>query len=352
MIPRPKKMVEEMDPYSPPLEERNNYLRLDFNENTSEIPGLFRKQLRNITTDNISSYPRYRNLYKALARFTKYPESQIIATNGTDEAIKLVVDCYCDCNDEVVLLSPSYSMYRFYSQLNGAKIRSVSYGNDFEFPTGQLLNKVSRRTRLLFLGNPNNPTGTTVPSETIPQISRKMKNGIIFVDEAYYEFNRQSVVNYVKKLDNVVVSRTFSKAYGLAGLRIGFMVGPKEMVSIFKKAHSPYSVNQIAVELAIYAMKKSKSIKRYSDEIIQNREFLKRKLNRLGVKTFPSKANFILVDMGEKAEKVIYRLKAKGILIRNMKKIYGAPGLARITVGTRNQIDMLLNELNSIWKSL
>ncbi len=179
----------------------------------------------------------------------------MIATNGSDEAIKVLFDAYIDKGDEVILLTPSYSMYEIYAQIAGADIAWIPYGPDFSFPISEILKKIGPSTRLIAIANPNNPTGTLIPREALVKIIEKNPKMAVLIDEAYALYAKATNLDLATLYPNVFVTQTFSKGHGLAGLRIGILVSEKENIDTVSKILSPaYSVDCLAVAAAIAAM--------------------------------------------------------------------------------------------------
>jgi histidinol-phosphate aminotransferase len=264
-------------------------------------------------------------------------------TNGTDEAIQLVVNTYVNAGDRVVILRPSYAMYRFYAQVMGAEVEEVSFGADLRFPASELARGINRRTRAVLLANPNNPTGGSASPEQLRALLEAAPHAAVLVDEAYYEFSGETVLPWIGKYANLFVSRTFSKAYGLAGLRVGCLFSGAENMAAIRKGQSPYSVNVAAVAAALAAVQDRRFVSRYAAEVLRARSFLCGELQRLGWKYFPSDANFVLVHFGEGATRIRRLLEKDNILVRD--RSYEIAGCVRITVGTMSQTRTLVRVL-------
>ena len=221
---QPRPAVLAMAPYSPPTAGRAGKLRLDFNENTvgcspRVIAALTAGPRRGQRWPSTPSTARPRRPSRAIS--ASRPE-QFVFTNGTDEAIQVFVNTYVDDGQEVVLLKPSYAMYRFYCEVAGARIREVEYAPPgMEFPLQALLEAITPETRAVMLANPNNPTGTGVSLLGIERILRRARKAVVLVDEAYYEFSGVTALGEIERVPNLFVSRTFSKVFGMAGMRLG-----------------------------------------------------------------------------------------------------------------------------------
>lgn len=347
--PAPRRTVRRMRPYRPPVEGRGEGLRLDFNENTVGAPPSARKALAGLTAERIAMYPEYADAKPRLARFFGVSPREIIPTSGTDEALHLVVDTFADPGDEVLVVEPTYAMYRFYAERAGAKVRSVRYGKDFAFPVTQVLRALERGPRILFIASPNNPTGTVAPPEEIAALLETAPATLVVVDEAYAEFSGRSVLGWIRRYPNLAVTRTFSKAQGLAALRLGCLMANAALMRSLARAHSPYSVSTAALLAGLAAAADQRPVLRYVEEVRRGKSLLYAALDRLGITAFTSGANFVLVDVGRRAPKLVADLKRRGILVRDRRSDFGRPGFVRITVGTTRQTRALIRVLQELW---
>ena len=347
--PRPREAVLKMEPYHPPTGGRRNKLRLDFNENTVGAPPHVLDFIkRYLTATDLTIYPEYEHALEDLSRHFGVDKEEMTLANGTDEAIQLLVNTYVDDGDEVLVLRPSYAMYRFYAQLAGARVREIDYlPGTLAFPAEQLLEQISEETKAILLGNPNNPTGTGTSVAVIERILAKAANAAVLIDEAYYEFSGLSVLPRIREYPNLFVSRTFSKVYGLAAMRCGCLFSQRDNMDYIRKAQSPYSVNAIAAMAARIAVQARKYIEDYAQEVLAARELLYVGLERLGIPYIPSQANFVLFQAGARAIAIRDELRNRGVLVRD--RSYELPGWVRVTVGTRDQIRRFLDELEQIW---
>ncbi len=346
-----RRALERMRPYHPPLEGRASMLRLDFNENTLGCSPAVRRALARLTREQVAMYPEYEATRRRLARFFRVRPAELLLTNGTDDAVRLVVDTFVEPRSPVLLVEPTFAMYRFYAELAGAKVTALRYDSAMQFPLQKVLRALCARPRVFFLANPNNPTGTLLGRSELKQILEAARNTLVVVDEAYFEFSGITVLPWIRRVSNLIVTRTFSKAAGLAGLRVGCLFANHTLVSVLRKAHSPYSVNTAALVAAEAAAREGRFVRQYTREIVRNRQELTRALAALGIKFFPSGGNFVLVDFGPRAPAVLRRLRQRGILARDRRADFGCVGLVRITVGTRAQMRRLIRALRELWKS-
>jgi histidinol-phosphate aminotransferase len=338
-----------MAPYSPPSAGRAGKLRLDFNENTVGCsPRVIAFLTGKLCEDQLSIYPEYTRVKPALAAFFKVSPDEMLLTNGTDEAIQVLVNTYIDDGDEVFILRPSYAMYRFYAEVAGASIKEIDYEpGTLAFPMRALLAAITSSTRAILISNPNNPTGTAINLLDIEQILDRAPQATVLIDEAYYEFCGITALPLINRHPNLFVSRTFSKVYGMAALRIGCLFSQAANVKHLHKAQSPYSVNMLAALAAEAAVQDTEFVANYVAEALSAREVLRAGLAKLGIEQAKSSANFILGYFGDRAIEVRDALRDKAILVRD--RSYEIPGGVRITAGTREQAQAVLDELEKIW---
>lgn len=347
--PRPRQAVLDMAPYSPPTAGRADKLRLDFNENTVGCSPRVLESLRQCLTENqLAVYPEYGEARQDLATFFGVRPEELLFTNGTDEAIQVLVNTYVDDGDEVLLLKPAYAMYRFYADLAGASIREIPYRpDDLAFPLPELLDAIRPSTRAVLIANPNNPTGTGVPLDGIASILAKVPGGAVLIDEAYYEFCGVTALPLLPRHPNLFVSRTFSKVYGMAAMRLGCLLSRSDNIGYLHKAQSPYSVNSLAAMAARAAIRDRAYVEGYVAEVLAARDLLRRGLDELRIPYYPTQANFVLMRIGGRAIQVRDLLRERGVLVRD--RSYELPGCVRVTVGTRAQVERFLKELKEIW---
>ena len=345
----PREAVVRMAPYSPPTGGRAGKIRLDFNENTVGASLRVIESLReHLTQEGLSVYPEYFEVKKELGEFFGVDPDDFILTNGTDEAIQVLMNTYVDDGDEVLLLRPSYAMYRFYAEVAGANIREIPYrAQKLAFPLEELLEAIGPSTRVVLIANPNNPTGTGTSRAGLQRVLERAVNAAVLIDEAYYEFCGVTVLGLLQDYPNLFVGRTFSKVYGMAAMRLGCLFSQNGNVEFLHKAQSPYSVNTLATVAARAAIKDRAYIEKYVTEVLAARELLYVGLEKLGIAYYESKANFVLFQAGDRAIPIRDELRRRGVLVRD--RSYEIAGCVRVTVGTRDQIRRFLDNLAEIW---
>lgn len=338
-----------MAPYSPPTSGRAGKLRLDFNENTvGASPRVVEFLKQQLSGDALAVYPEYDTVRPRLAAFFGVREGELLLTNGTDEAIQVLVNTYVDAGDEVLLLRPSYAMYRFYAQVAGAAIREIDYRPaDLSFPLEELLEALRPETRAVLIANPNNPTGTGVALDGIRRILDRAPGAAVLVDEAYYEFSGVTALGLLAEFPNLFVSRTFSKVYGMAAMRLGCLFSQAANIQYLHKAQSPYSVNALAALAAEAAITDPDYIRDYVREVLAARQMLYEGFARRGIPYYPSQANFVLFRAGGRAREICQALRARGVLVRD--RSYELEGCVRVTAGTRQQVETFFAALDEVW---
>jgi len=334
-----------MRPYHPPLEGRTDKVRLDFNENPIGCSPAVRRALARLSAATIASYPEQETVRRKAARHFGVATEELLLTNGTDEALSLVVNTFVGPGDGVLFVEPTYAMYRFYAELAGARIVAPRYDSELCFPWNEVLAALADGPRVFFLPNPNSPTGNLLSRSELRRILRAARRTMVVIDEAYFEFSGLTVIPWIRQYENLIVTRTFSKTTGMAGLRLGCIFVHRELAATMRKAQSPYPVNVAALAAAEAAMRDRGFVARTVREVRRGRRELERGLDRLGVRYFPSSGNFLLVYFGEKTRQIVAALARRGILVRDRSSDFGGEGYIRMTVGTPGQMHRLLREL-------
>lgn len=346
----PRAAVCTVPSYHPPLAGRDG-LRLDFNENSVGCSPRVLECLRHLSLEQLARYPEREPVEAKVAEFLRIAGPELLLTNGVDEAIHLLCETYLEPGDEALIVVPTYSMYRIYAMAAGAQVIAVPADKDFRFPTDQVCNRITRRTRLIAIANPNNPTGAVTTLEDLRRIARSAPDAAVLVDEAYFEFYGQSVIATRNEFANLFVARTFSKVYGLAGLRLGALVGDVEQMRAVRRVGSPYSVNAVALACVPEALSDQAYIQQYVTEVRESRTRLEQALEAIGIYFWPSQANFVLARVGA-ASAFVEHMRRRGILVRDRSSDHGCEGCVRITLGPREHADRLLTALQETCEEL
>ncbi|MDE3201779.1 MAG: histidinol-phosphate transaminase [Acidobacteriota bacterium] len=351
VVPQPRSRVRAIKEYHPPLGDRNA-LRLDFNENTYECSPRVREVLSRIASGDITRYPEREPVEALVARQLGLKPEQLVLTNGVDEAIHVLFQAFLDAGDELLLPVPTYTMYEVYASSTDARVVSIQAADDLAFPFERLIEAITPRTKIIAIANPNSPSGSTCTREQILEIAKRAPHAVVLVDEAYYHFYGETVADLIGQVPNLALARTFSKAYGLAGLRIGVLAAPAGLMTWIRRVLSPYSVNSVALACLPAALDDSTYLDWYVGEVLAARTDFEAALDAAGVRRWPSYANFVLVEIGPKHAEFVRRMNAAGILVRDRSSDPGCDGRVRITIGTREQMRQAVTALNTTLAAL
>ncbi|MBI2444665.1 MAG: histidinol-phosphate transaminase [Candidatus Magasanikbacteria bacterium] len=336
--------IQKMRPYAPPLNNRRSYagLLLDFNERTiPPVPKIKRALQKSVADNQWQCYPEYGNLTISIARYAKVPVKNILLTNGSEQGIDLVFRTFTQPGDEVIIPVPTYRLFEQFARLNGNRVMAPRYYTDGAFPLAEILRRLTRRTRLIVVCNPNNPTGTAIQTKDIVRLARAAPRAIIYVDEAYFEFCGITAVPLIQKYPNIIVSRTFSKAFGLAALRLGYLIAAPRYITEFTKVRGPYDVNMAAVVAARAALNNLPATKKYVAAVMRYaKPLVEQFFTKQQIPYLPSGGNFLLFRPPNAA--MAWRLlKAAGCLVRLLN--YPKLGVwLRVTIGTQSQMKQFI----------
>jgi histidinol-phosphate aminotransferase len=339
--------VRNLKQYAPPLAGRNG-LRLDFNENTLGASPRVLARLRELDPEQLTCYPEREPVERSTAEFLGVQPAEVLLTNGVDEAIQLLCRTYLDAGDQALIVVPTFAMYELSAASSGAEVISVPTLSNFGFPAENLIERIHPATRLIAIANPNNPTGTVASSEDLIRVARAAPHAAVLVDEAYFEFYGETLLGELRALPNLFVARTFSKAYGMAGLRVGVLVGNADQMRMVRKAASPYNVNAVALACLPAALKDQAFVQQYVAAVRRGCERLQAALLALRIRHWRSQGNFVLAYFGSNAPQLVKTMAGRGILVRDRSSDPGCAGCVRITVGTEEQMDRLLAILDNI----
>ncbi|MBU4481343.1 histidinol-phosphate transaminase, partial [Patescibacteria group bacterium] len=316
---------------------------LDFNERT-QPPNRKASQVleKFVKGKKLQAYPEYFDLEEKIAKYAGVSPEQVLVTNGSNQGIDIIFQTFTEKGDKVIIPGPSFTMFEQRAQVAGNKIiRPLYKKSGLSFPLEGVLDSIDEQVKLLVVCNPNNPTGTAVSLQDIERIARKAKKAIVYVDEAYFEFSKITAIPLLKKYPNIIITRTFSKAFGLASLRIGYVIAAKEYVAEMLKVRGPYDVNMAAYYLASAALQDKRALKKYVEEVMEKAKPLVEKFfTENNILFEPSAANFILFRPAN-AQRVWTLLAENGVLARpqNKKNIRGT---LRLTIGTVKQMKKFL----------
>ena len=331
--------IKALKPYSSARDEfqgnSDDMVFLDANENPFE--------------NGVNRYPdpQQRTVKSLLSKIKNCPQENILLGNGSDEVLDLIFRAFCEPNqDNIITLPPTYGMYSVLANINAIEIKSVQLDDDFQPKVDDILNTANSNSKLLFLCSPNNPTGNSFEAKAIERLISNFK-GIVVIDEAYIDFsNAESWVSRLSDFPNLIVTQTLSKAYGMAGIRLGICYASQEITSILNRIKPPYNVNALTQQKAISQLEQNALTKQQVTDILEEREALVSKLQTVNFisKIYPTDANFVLAKVDD-ATKRYNQLIEKGIVIRNRTTQPGCENCLRFTVGTKDENDILIKTL-------
>jgi len=335
--------VKSMKPYSSARDEFEDFdtadmIFLDANENPFE--------------NGVNRYPdpQQSNVKKVLAKLKNVKPNQILLGNGSDEVLDLIFRAFCEPKvDNVITLPPTYGMYGVLANINAVENREVLLSEDFQPRVEEILQAVDSNTKIIFLCSPNNPTANSFSDESVVYLLQNFK-GLVVIDEAYIDFSKkQSWMNELDEYPNLIITQTLSKAYGLAGIRLGICYASAEIISILNKIKPPYNVNELTQKRALERLSEPEKIKSEIASIIEQREELLKVLVDIKFveKIYPTEANFILIKVDD-ANKRYNELIAKGIVIRNRTTQPLCDNCLRLTIGTEIENTKLIEALKSV----
>jgi len=332
-----RKNIQNLKPYSSARDEYSGdaMVFLDANENPFNDPY------------NRYPDPLQKELKQKISALKNIPVNQIFLGNGSDEPIDLLIRAFCEPGtDNIVTINPTYGMYQVAADTNNIEVIKVSLTSDFELEPKQILQAVNGNTKLIFLCSPNNPSGNSLDKDAMLGIIQNF-NGLVIVDEAYIDFAPgKSFLPELDKYPNLVILQTFSKAWGMAGIRLGMAFAASEIIQVLNKIKYPYNLNILTQKKALELLDNKEQVDTWIKMLIDEREKMRKYLTKFHfvIKIFPSDANFLLVEMTN-ARGIYNYLVENGIIVRDRSKIHLCDNSLRITIGTMEEDNLLLQAL-------
>ena len=313
-------------------------LRLHQNENTAGCSPRVLTAIAGIRPDQVGVYPPYSGTVRACARYLGVAEDNLVLTNGLDEGIMAVAVMHLRSSaggfvPEAIIPQPAFEIFAFDAEVVGGRVVRVAPRPEFEFQLDEVLASITPATRVVFLTNPNNPTGLPVPAAAIRTIARAVPHAIVFVDEAYADFSGETFIPALAAHPNVLVGRTFSKAFGLAGLRIGAVIGAAAALEPLRRAVPVYSINVAAAVALEAAIADERHVREYLNQVRESKALVYETCERLGLKYWKSEANFVLIRTGGEPATLVKEAAARGIYLRDRSEEPGCEGCLRFTAG-------------------
>jgi histidinol-phosphate aminotransferase len=344
-----KSHIDAMSAYKPPLEGRDpkRHLLLDFNERSVPVSEPIKRALIDYINDGrLQMYPSYGNVVERIAAYTQVEPEQLMITNGSDQGIDLIIRAACREGDEAIIPGPSFAMYKQVALVENLSIVEPQYTRENGFPTAEVLQAISAKTRLICIANPNNPSGTVASREDIVRIAQAAPAAVILVDECYFEYCGVTVADLVDQYSNLVITRTFSKTWGLPSLRFGYVISAAENILALLNVRGPYDINQLAIVAVQAALDNPEYTQNYVREVMEeSKPLLENFLDQQKIDYWPSGANFIWT-FPTNAQALDQALQNAGILVRPKADAEGRLGL-RITLGTKEQMERTIAVLKA-----
>jgi histidinol-phosphate aminotransferase len=326
-------------------------LRLHLNENTGGCSSRVVDAIRQVSTQDVSTYPAYTDLVRACARYLDVDPDWVLLTNGLDEGILMAAVGHiarARIHDaETIVPLPAFEPYPNSTAAVGAAAVRIPPRETFAFQTEEVLAAITPRTRIIFLNTPNNPTGQLIAIDDLARISTAAPHAVVLIDEAYIEFGGTSFLPQLHRFPNVLVGRTFSKAYGLAGMRVGVVIGQPEALDPVRAVTLPFNINAVAIAATLAALEDSEFLPRYAAQVEESRRRIGAACRRLGLEYWDSAANFVLVRVGDAAPAVVEALAASKVHVRDRSRDPSTRGCIRITAGMLPHTDAAIEALES-----
>jgi histidinol-phosphate aminotransferase len=330
-------------------------LRLHLNENTGGCSPRVLEAIRRVQPEDVSTYPQYRDAVLACASHFDVDPEWLLLTNGLDEGILMAALGHiarARIHDaETIVPLPAFDPYPNATAAVGATAVRVTPGPEYAFPTDAVLAAITPRTKIIFLNTPNNPTGQLIAVADLVRVAEAAPNAVVFIDEAYIEFGGTSFLPQLGRFPNVLVGRTLSKAYGLAGMRIGIVFGQPQVLDPVREVTLPFNINGVARAAMLAAFEDTEFLPRYAAQVKASRERLYTALDRLGLRYWKSAANFVMVQVGD-TKPFVDALAARKVHVRDRSRDQTTPGCIRITAGMVEHTDAAIDALESVVAAL
>jgi histidinol-phosphate aminotransferase len=327
-------------------------LRLHLNENTGGCSPRVLAAIRRLAVEDVSTYPSYPSLVQACARHFGVDPEWILLTNGLDEGILMAAVGHIArtrAHDaETIVPLPAFDPYPNATAAVGATAVRIPARPDYAFQTEAVLRAITPRTRMIFLNTPNNPTGQLVSSGDLARIAAAAPQAVVLIDEAYIEFGGETFLPELPRYPNVLVGRTFSKAYGLAGMRVGIVIGQPAALDPVRAVTLPFNINGVAIAATLAALEDREFLPRYAHQVAESRERLYAACDRLGLHCWKSAANFVLIRVGDPVAPFVHALAASNVHVRDKSGDAATPGCIRVTAGVLEHTDRAIAALESV----
>lgn len=327
---------------------RKSFLRLDKNEKVDNFNFKMLNKI-NLNSFDLTAYPEVGKVYKLLAKNLKIPIKQLVLTSGSDFGIRTCFDFFCRDKKPIICLKPTFGMVDVYAKLHGIRKIEIDYDNQLNLNLKKLFNSINRKISLIIIANPNSPTGTIIDKVNMNKILIKAKSHDVpvLIDEAYQGFCNQTYINDLKKFNNLIILRTFSKSCGLAGLRAGYLVSNEKIINELDKFKPMYEINSAACKVLEILLKKKNFEKKIVNHVLDGKKYFQNELDKMNLKYLKTFGNFLHVDLGKKKNMIEQKLKNKKILTRKGPGVIGYESYLRFTLGPKKEMKKVVRFLKT-----
>ena len=344
-MPKTKPELVGLYRYPVPQAGRYDRLRLDKNENTIGFsPETIQRMLGDISPHFLAAYPEPGPLYEKIAQWHGVSVKNVLISAGSEMAIRYLFEAYLGRGDEIIYLNPSFAMFEVYARLTGASSVMVDYDTNLSIDVNRILERISSKTKIIAIANPNNPTGTVIPEFDLCRVLRHAQecDALVLIDEAYYFFCTQTMLGHLKNFSNLVVTRTFSKACGLAGARLGYAIAHESTISEMQKMQPIDHASAFALKVGEYLLDHQELIWDYVEKVKDGKKYLMHAAAELGYRASPSFANFVLIDVAGLRERVLEEFDRCRILVGAHVRLPFSNNYIRITVGPVEHMEQVV----------
>jgi len=340
---KPRAAIQGLHAYQSPIMSRAG-LCLDLNENAAGCSPRVVARLQSLSAGDVSRYPRREDGERLVANFLGISPDQVLLTNGMDDALAQLFAAYLEPGGELLFADPTFVMYGLLGQACGAQVVRLQSGEDLELPVAEFLKRITPQTRVIAIANPNNPTGRVAPRCELLRIVEGAPNAAVLIDEAYFEFCGESLIGELARYPNLFVGRTFSKAYGLAGLRLGVLTGNAEHIADIRRLCPPFNVNAAVLACLEEALADQAFVRDSVALARRGCRQIEELCSELGLRCWPSSANFVLIRVGAVA-RFVEAMRRRGVEVRDVSANPGCAGCARITAGRGEEMNGVLQAM-------
>ena len=344
----PKKSIQNSKGYAAPLYAEEWVMKLDLNENIIGPSPHVVDALRNISARDIQYYPVYGELINKIAQFNNInnvDQGMVLPTNGADEAIKYIFDTFMEHGDTVLTVKPTFTMPQVYAKAAGCLYKEIPYTEKWVFPIDEFLKNIDDTVRLIIVTTPNSPTGEVISRDNLLQIIEKGRDSVVLIDETYANYTDHSYMDLLNTYDNVIITKSMSKDFAIAGLRLGYIISNPQNIEYIRRIISPFSVNVLAAKAGIAAIDDYRHFEMVKTQVAESKKILTEGLKGIVKRIYPSEANFLCVDFGERAEFIYKKLLRAGIKVKYYNDDPDLNGCFRMTIPAPDQAKHLLNVL-------